>query len=349
MIPERRLFGDSLAPEAEVSDIAVRLATAADAGEIAQLARECYGETYPDRAALDPAHIAALISRRHVAYAVATTRDGRHAGQVALEPRGCHGAFEHGRAVVDTPFRGRGLMAAMSEVLFRDFAPGAGVRMVTGRSVTNHLFTQRYNFAAGFKPLGLLLGALKEGFSAAGIGESPEPVSILLMGLLLEPEPRPRRLALEGEDRRRCEEVLASLDIPVRRWRGRRGGPPLGVSVQIVESMGLTHVRLSPALEARRPVEDVVEGEAAHEACRLAWVDVPVEHGSASGTIEALRARGFGHAALIPLGGPAGEDVLRLQRLHEPRPLSPERIQLLPAAAALLEDVLSDVGALALA
>lgn len=327
----------------------VRLATAEDAGDIARLARECYGDTYPDQASLDPAQVAGSIRGGRVAYAVATARDGRHAGQVALEAKGSHGLFEHGRAVVDTPFRGRGLLAAMSQVLFQEFAPRANARMVIGRSVTNHQYTQRYNFAAGFKPLGLLLGALREGFTAAGIGESPEPVTILLMGLLLEPSPRPRRLALEGEDRRRCEEVLGALGIPLRRGRGPRANAPLGACVEAVESMGLRHVRLSSAYTEAAPLDDVVATEAAYDVCRLAWVDVPVEHAGAPEAIELLRAAGFGHAALIPLGGPAGEDVLRLQRYHDPRPVRPENIKLLPEASAVLEDVMSDVNVLALA
>ena len=57
------------------------------------------------------------------------------------------------------------------------------------------------------------------------------------------------------------------------------------------------------------------------------WIDVPAEHRRSSEWVQAASAEGFTPCAYLPLAGPQGEDVLRLQRCR--RDLALEGIQVI--------------------
>lgn len=323
-------------------DGTVRLARAEDAQDLLELVRTSYDGSYPELSGGVDA-LARRLALGDVGYAIAFDQVERHIGQVALESRR-PGLWEHGRAIVDPRARGHGLLARMSQVLFEEWAPRHGVKFAYGRSVTNHLRTQRYNESAGFVTLGLLLGVWEPKLRVVGLPSAVQPISALLVGKSFEATPRARALTLEGPELARACAVLDGFGAPVRdpgsaRARARTCG---GLSVQReVDQHGrLVHLSLS-SRPGPRVDDDVVERNTTRET-GLVWADVPAEHPAAPAAIEQLRDQGLSWGAYLPRGGLDGEDVVRLQRYLDPRPLSPEAVQVLESARALRDDVFAE-------
>jgi hypothetical protein len=323
------------------AEVVVRLATPEDAEEISALIRRCYGDTYCWGEGLDPVALRERIRFGVSTFAIVQTRAGEHVAQLALEPSGPHGLFEHGRAIVAPAFRGRGLFAAMDAVLLGERARRAGAKFVIGKAVTAHVLTQRHCRSQGFVPTGILLGVYPASTAMVGFEPVEQPVSAVVMCHRLETAPRRRRLALAGEDRERAAAALDALGVPHGRSRSGARGPELGVSIANDRSLGLVHLRFGPEGRRRLPDASFVEGLRAAGA-RLLWADVPVEHAAAPRLVDGLRAIGLGHGAYVPLGGRDGADVLRFQAFLEETPLRPEMLRLLGGLEPLRDAVFAD-------
>ena len=285
----------------------VRWATPADAPAITQLIRACYGDTYCVPEGVDPAHVARAIAAERELYLLACEPSGRIVGQAALIEK-ARGAFECARVVVDVSQRQRGLMAGLTRQLFEQ-AP-ARTRLLSAGAVTSHPFGQRNGEALGMTPVGLLLAQYPAWMRVAGFPPGEVATSAVLFARGTPRLRRPRRLGVLGADAAFAREVLAGLGVPL-------GAPPtvggrLRWSLTRNAELGLSHLQLGRRGAVHAPWVDLDEGPR-----RLQWADVPVEHPAAASWCDALRRRGFGLAAYLPLGGPVGEDVLRLQRLDD--------------------------------
>lgn len=317
-------------------DTEIRLARAEDAPVILALLRRCYGSTYASTDGADA--IAARIREGASVFALAETPSRRVVGQAALERRSGGGLFEYGKVVVDEEHRSRGLFARLSHVLLRERAALAGARYACGKVVTNHVHAQRGGASVGFVPTGLLLGAVPRGSFMAGHGVVEEPLSLLVTALRLEPDPRPRALALEGRDLERALAGLDAIGVPARRGAGARGG--LSPRVTRDPATGVDVVRFAPAEGEPGALERI----AAASRARAVWADVPVEHAAARAIVAELRELGFAHGAYLPCALDDGRDVLRLQRYQEAE-LDPAAIHVYEGAEAVAAEVLAEAGA----
>lgn len=314
--------------------VSVRLATPADAKEIARLVDLEFGARYADRWLRCPDDVAAALSAGDVTFAVAHDEAGQHVAQLALERRG-RWTYEHGRGVVLPAWRRHGLLDDLGGVLFRELAR-TDAQFVFGRSVTNHVATQRYTKGLGFSPMGLLLGAWPP--TCHGEGR----VSALFTGRFTRVPTRPRRLALEGADLALASELLAGLGVTVTR-QPARVGPRLGFTSTITTGHELVavHVLVGPGLP--RPLIELTDAltRAADEGATYVWVDVPSQHPAAAGVVEQARAAGCSFGAYLPLAGSDGRDVLRLQRYLGPG-LSERELHVIDDAQRLRAAVLAD-------
>jgi hypothetical protein len=320
----------------ETSDCRARLATPDDAPAIAGLVRAEYGTAYADARFLDPAALAAALASGDLVYAVAECpRDG-HVAQVALERQNRHGLWEHGRAVVAPGHRGRGLFARLDELLLPALERRGDARAVLGRAVTHHDRTQRHMLGLGWTALGLLVSTFPS-------PRGGPPGSALMIGRLLEE--RPRRLALSGPALRFARGRLDALGLPSVRSPGEAG--PFAASIERQPRIGLVHVRLGRAVDGEEPAGAALAAVDPHAAAPLLWVDVPVEQAGAAAAVDALQEQGFALGAYLPLAGPDGQDVLRLQRAALAP--TPDGLQLVPPWRPLALGLLAGVHAAAAA
>lgn len=318
----------------------IKLATPGDAPAISAAIARCYGDSYTTPEALDPAWVADSLRSGDVVYALAFDPAGEHMGQAALVKSSPAGLWECGRAIVDPRFRGQGVMNALSDLLILEVAPAVGARFVFGHLVTSHVFVQQHSISRGFVPTGLLLGMAPETLCPAGIARRKQPVSIVIaLRPGAGPHP-PRRLALAEPELSRALDLYRRLGVEACGVEPSGSSAPLGATVDRLPSFGISRLRFEPGGGLDLPA--LLAVAAAHEA-RVSWADVPVEHPGAARAIEALRREGFSWGALIPLAGPAGEDVLRLQRLGSRVRLSADAIHVVDQLQPLRDHVLADV------
>lgn len=323
----------------ERGDVSIRVATAQDARLVAAAVDACYGSTYIDPALLRPEHVAREIGSGAVVYALATDRAGRYLASAALS-RVAPDLWECGRVMVAREWRGSGLCNRLSDHLVFQVAPAVGARFVMGRMVTSHVFVQRHGVSRGLVPTGMLMGIAPQTFTAAGIAPPTQAVSMIVALRRCEATPRERRITLRGRDRRRSLELLARLGVPARPRGGARDPAP-GGSLEWLPNLGITRLRFGDE-PAGRTTAELLDQSALH-APRVEWADVPSEHPGAPALVEELRARGFGWAAYIPIAGPRGEDVLRLQRLAPTELLELEAIQVLDELRPLRDEIYAEL------
>jgi N-acetylglutamate synthase-like GNAT family acetyltransferase len=319
----------------------IRFATPDDAPAVSKLIRKCYGDTYITPSLLDARVLREAIQDGSLTFALAETPEGAHIGQVGLSRIGSAGLYEFGKAIVQDDWRGLGLAGRMSQALLAERIPALGARFVMGRCVTSHTFVQRQARSDGLVPIGLLLGACPKEFEPSGFGPPEQPTSFLICVRRIEPAPRPRRLTLRGRDLNRALESLAALGVPAE-W-SRTGDPsaPLSATIERDPDLGLVHLRFTSGGPRRRLGPSFVEGAAAAGA-RLLWADVPVESGGAPDVVAQLRDLGFSYASYLPIAGPKGEDVLRLQRYLDPHPLSLDAIHVLDEAMEIRDSLYAE-------
>lgn len=298
--------------------LSIRIAHPGDAPALIAAIRSCYGESYLQRSALQPEHLSRALAEGALRYALAE-EDGLLVGQVALERLNARGLYHHCRAVVSPGWRGQGLLRALSEPLLGPEGLPGDAQLVLGTSVTSHTFTQRYNLGAGFQPLGLVLGVHPN----QTLSDLPAPVqagSAILMGLRTPRSWRPRRLALSGASLQLARRVCASLRIPTDDTlpAAARDLPALRAGWdQLPGDVWRLSYRDADAADARAPF--------AGPEAEVRWADVPAEHPQAAEWVAGWEEQGFSTAAYLPLSGPEGEDVLRLQRCE--RGLTPAGIE----------------------
>lgn len=320
-----------------------RLADRADAPAIVRLILENYGPSYADPDFLDPVMLGERIAAGDVVFAIATDERLDVVAQMAAERRP-RGLYEFGRALVSTEHRQRRLLSELGELIVPHLVR-SGARFLSGRSVTHHLATQRYARSLGFQPLGLLIGLYPgETLPRERHDEVPAPSSATVSGRATRAL-RPRRLALAGASLDLALELLPRAGIEVQARRAATG-PALGVGVTQRAQFGLTQLHVGAGQPM--PLEDLpgVVLEAELTGARLIWADVPAEHRDASELVERLEATGFCFGAYLPLGGTAGEDVVRMQRYLGP-PIDGSSLLVVEEAERLRHVILEQLAAVA--
>lgn len=320
--------------------LTTRLANDADAPAIVRLILENYGRSYADPDFVDPARLGRRIAAKEVIFAIATDEQAEVIAQMAVERRP-RGLYEFGRALVSAEHRQRRLLSELGELLVPHLVE-SGARFFSGRSVTHHLATQRYARSLGFQPLGLLLGVYPgETLPRAPLADVPPPSSALVSGRSTRTQ-RPRRLALRGDSLDLARELLPRAGLALEARRSPLDGPALGVGVSVRPQLGLTQLHVGP----RQPgaLQDLSHAvlEAELGGSRLIWVDVPAEHSRAGDVVEQLEATGFCFGAYLPLGGAAGEDVVRLQRYLGP-PIDGSTVLVVEEAKRLTQVILEQM------
>lgn len=339
--PPARITGEP-AVRARTFEGTVRCATPVDAPAIVDLMRRCYAGTYCIPEALDPVAVAQAIDSRSACYALAIDPGGALVAQAALLRQSPGGLFEVARVVVDLEHRDLGLMRELTRRLQLEEARGLGARIVFAGAVTSHLVGQLNGRAFPMMSMGLYLGIYPPSVRAVGMSTQAQPISSVLFGMRVDGlETRERRLCLAGADAEHASQVLSGLGIPFALQEpGEHDAADVAWTLRGVSGIGLEHLSLAGA-DDPSACDDLDALLASCGAARVVWADVPAEHQAAAAVVAALRERGFGFAAYLPLAGPAGEDVLRLQRWQGSF-LRRESILVLPEHEALRDRVHED-------
>jgi len=320
--------------------IEVRAGTAEDAEAIAQLLYESYHLSYVHGDFYRPRYLMAELAAGRLVSTVAV-HEGRVIGHHALMPLPGIPSAETGAAVVNSTYRGLGIFGRMFEHTL-DAARERGLAAVFGDAVTIHPFSQRAEFAEGYRESALQLGMVPAQTSMRGFGhEGPERRTATLRSYRpLDEDARPA--LLPAPYRELLQSAYENLGLSVE---GRAEPVPLeGEAV----TTSLDGPRALGALRLRRWNGDTrAELERAVRHLLSQHVDViygDVDLAAVEDLDEAvaqLNELGFFAAGLV-LHGPDGHDHLRLQLLDS------EKIELenivcdSPYGESLRQQVLDD-------
>lgn len=310
----------------------VRLAEPSDAASLVRLIERCYQGTYVDADALDPTVVAERIRAGRVMFAITESLAGEALGAGALDVVNPWTAV-FGRCVVAAEHRGRGMLTAIGRLLVHRVGPERGLRYIHSSAVANHAFAQRHGVTLGGTASGLLLGRYPDETRMRGIEAAPQPVSAAQLVFGHDPDPECRSLGLRGADLLRARRVLDAFEIPSQKLlRGR--AQCAGWRLEEHPAEGLAH--FVPAHGGQE-----LDFSACFDA-RLVWVDVSPTATDAQERLDDLRATGFCFGAYLLGMGPAGQDVVRMQRYQGATPIHEDALVLVDEFGETFRDVLAD-------
>jgi hypothetical protein len=289
----------------------VRRAGPEDFAGVTDLVRRVYGDTYLIHTEMyHPEQIAQLNVQGRLVSVVALAA-GTVVGHYALErphPRGA--AAESGEAMVLPEHQHHHLLERM-RVLLEEEARRRGLKGIFGRTVTNHVYSQKVVERFGERPCGLSLGRTPRAFRNMGAPLPQRMSAVFYFKYLGQHAAAPIYLPPRHQDI--CQRIYGQL----------AGGPSLGSPRQPSGPGELSvdhHPELQRAvIQVRRVGQETADAvcRARRELCRsveVVYVELPLGQAGTPAVCEAVEMDGFFFSGVAPLYLEDG-DALRLQYL----------------------------------
>jgi hypothetical protein len=295
-------------------DYAVRRVRPEDLAGVADLVRRVYGDSYVIHTELyHPDQIARLNQEGRLVSVVALEPGGSVVGHYALElPDPAGAVAESGEAMVLPEHQHHRLLERM-RVLLEGEAQRLGLRGIFGRTVTNHVYSQKAVERFGERPCGVSLGRTPRTFR-----NMPEPLpqrmsAVFYFKYLGRPGADP--VYLPPRHREICQRIYGQFGSGPDPGEPR---PPRGEGRHRVDF----HPELQRGIiQVRRVGQDTAEAvcRARQELCRggraeVVYVELPLRQPGTPAVCEAAEVDGFFFSGVAPLYLECG-DALRLQYL----------------------------------
>jgi hypothetical protein len=300
--------------DASTSGYTIRRLCPEDAVGVVDCVRQVYGDSYIIHTELyHPEQIVELNKTGHLVSVVALDPGGRIVGHYALErPDSRASAVESGEAMVLPEHRHHHLLEDM-RTLLEEEAHRLGLGGIFGRTVTNHVYSQKVVERFGEKPCGVSLGRTPRTFQ--NMREAlPQRMSILFYFKHLKPMER-RSLHLHPRHREICGRIYAQFGVQVE-WPESDAADGPGEHV----------VDFRPELQraivqVRRVGHDTADAVSRirRELCRdgrveVVYIELPLSQPGTAAVCEAAEEDGFFFSGVAPLYLTGG-DAIRLQHL----------------------------------
>jgi hypothetical protein len=293
----------------------VRRMRAEDAEGVVDCVRRVYGDSYIIHTELyHPEEIVALNEAGRLISVVALNNSGEIVGHYALErPDLRSRVAESGEAMVLPEHQHHHLLEKM-RVLLEDEAARLGLIGIFGRTVTNHLFSQKMVERFGERPCGVSLGRTPRSFRNMQVALSQRMSIVFYFKYLGSVEAV--RVHAPPRHHGICQLIYEQFQVRVEPH----------TSHAVPESGELTvdhHAELKRAnILVRRVGKDTIERvRIAHrDLCRanqveVVYLELPLTEPGTPEVCEAVEEEGFFFSGIAPLYFPEG-DVLRLQFLN---------------------------------
>jgi hypothetical protein len=299
----------------EPSDYVVRRLRPEDAAGVVDVVHRVYGDSYVIHTELyHPEQVARLNEQGNLVSVVALEPGGSVVGHYALElPDRASGVAESGEAMVLPEHQHHHLLERMRVVL-EDEAHRLGLRGIFGRTVTNHVYSQRAVERFGERPCGLSLGRTPRSFR--NMREPlPQRMSAVFYFKYLGRSEGGTPAYLPTRHQEMCQKIYRQFGT----------GPTLE---EPKEPTGEGQLRVDHHPELQRAIIQVprVGPESADAVCRarrelcqsgqveVVYVELPLAQPGTPAVCEAAERDGFFFSGLAPLYLENG-DALRLQYL----------------------------------
>jgi hypothetical protein len=298
----------------EPSDYAVRRLRPEDLTGVTDLVRRVYGDSYVIHTELyHPEQIAHLNEQGRLVSVVALGPSGSVVGHYALErPDPASAVAESGEAMVLPEHQHHHLLERMRVVL-EDEANRLELRGIFGRTVTNHVYSQKAVERFGERPCGVSLGRTPRTFRNMGEPLPQRMSAVFYFKYLRRSEGAP--VYLPARHHGICQRIYGQF----------ASVPDLGEPKQ-PSGEGQLRVDFHPELQrgiiqVRRVGEETADAvcRARRELCRdgrveVVYVELPMRQPGTPTVCEAAEVDGFFFSGVAPLYLEDG-DALRLQYL----------------------------------
>jgi len=297
------------------TEYTVRRLRADDAQGVVDCVRRVYGDSYIIHTEMyHPEQIVALNESGHLLSIVALDSAHEIVGHYALErPDPTLRAAESGEAMVLPEHQHHHLLEKM-RILLEDEARQLGLRGIFGRTVTNHLFSQKAVERFGERPCGVSLGRTPRSFRNMQEALSQRMSIVFYFKYLQQADPV--RIHVPRRHQEICREIYAQFEVQFEP-SFQDGASEAG------EFTVDHHPELQRAIVmVRRVGKDTVEKlRGVHRDLCLArqvevvYLELPLCDAGTPAVCEALEQDGFFFSGVAPLYAPQS-DVLRLQFLN---------------------------------
>lgn len=297
-------------------DYTVRLLRPEDAAGVAACFRETYGESYPLAACYDPRRIIEQNrTGRHLAAVAVSDRTGEIVGHCSVQCRFPWPVGECGQIMVKRGHQGRSLAVRMGQFLEQE-ALGIGLRCLVAYEVTSHQATQLIAHRAGFRPCGLLLGAMPAtlDFRTMSGAVSQRESCITSIKYLVPPQPSAVRVPTRHQDM--IARIFAGLEKPVVFQPPSPISGPGEIIVRESQTWETAEI-LIPRIgkntpqEIRARLRDLLTRAVAEAV----YLEIPLDQEGGETICQEAETAGFFFAGLGPSSTTAGEALI-LQYLN---------------------------------
>jgi serine/threonine-protein kinase RsbW len=300
--------------QAGATNYLVRRMQPEDALGVTDCVRRIYGDTYIIHTELyHPEQIIHLNQTGQLVSVVALDPNGQIVGHYALErPNPASGAAESGEAMVLPEHRHHHLLEDM-RILLEEEAQRLGLRGIFGRTVTNHVFSQRAVERFGEKPCGVSLGRTPRTFRNMATTFPQRMSTVFYFKYLREIARLPAYLLPHHQEI--CLSIYEQFGVAVDLREAKTAG---GTGQMIVDF----HTDLQRAsILVYRIAEDTI---AAFRKARtdlsengqveVIYLELPLSQPGAADLCRAAEEDGFFFSGVAPLYLPEG-DAIRMQFL----------------------------------
>ncbi len=301
--------------ETLATEYTVRRLRAEDAEGVVDCVRRVYGDSYIIHTELyHPEEIVALNEAGRLVSVVALDTSDEIVGHYALErPDPSFRVAESGEAMVLPQHQHHHLLEKM-RLLLEEEAGRLGLTGIFGRTVTNHLFSQKMVERFGERPCGVSLGRTPRTFRNMREALSQRMSVVFYFKYLGTVDAV--RIHVPSRHREMCRQIYEQFQVRL----------DLATSQSVPESGDFVvdnHAELKRAnILVRRVGKDTVQQvRTVHrELCRgqqveVVYLELPLTEPGTPEACQALESEGFFFSGVAPLYFPEG-DVLRLQFLN---------------------------------
>jgi hypothetical protein len=297
------------------TEYTVRRLCAADAQGVVDCVRQVYGDSYIIHTELyHPEEIVSLNEAGRLVSVVALDSNGEIVGHYALErPNPSFRVAESGEAMVRPEHQHHHLLEQM-RLLLEEEAARLGLVGIFGRTVTNHLFSQKMVERFGERPCGVSLGRTPRTFRNMREALSQRMSIVFYFKYLGTVDAV--RIHVPSRHHEICRQIYEQFEV--------RLDPAVPQLVPDSGDFAVDHhTELKRAnILVRRVGKDTVDQVRAvrRELCRdqqveVVYLELPLTEAGTPEACQALESEGFFFSGVAPLYFPEG-DVLRLQFLN---------------------------------
>lgn len=288
----------------------------ADLPQLIDCVRQCYGESYPNKAMYDINQLEESIENKLMHSVVAKLDNGQIVGHCALTFDGAHNVSpEAGKMMVDPNFRGQHIAEKMAKERI-EIAQELALPGFWTECVTNHPYSQYEMIAFNAQETGLFIGNTPATISMKGLENHPD-TRMSLLAFYLQLNDRPHTIFMPPQHAEHATSLVRDLNLQ------------RNIVSSNVAASGVTtfHTVINSNIQTANIAIDRIGSDLVsavkHELTKLEplhlasiYLDIPIEQETAANAYLDLESIGFFWGSWMPNFSTKG-DSLRLQKIYQ--------------------------------